>query len=242
MMKNSLFDKISGMFFVKKCVACREVMPYDSNEYLCNKCATKWKDEKSQICPRCLNSQTKCVCGFGRSSLDSVRHLATYSHADKNSVAKGIVFALKKSNDADVFKFVAKEITDNLIGKVNAENTMIVNVPRNPNTVSEIGYDHAKRLAQNIALILGVKYADVLGQRKNKKEQKNLNGMQRIENARKNFYYKSDIKENANGYDVILVDDIGTTGATLKVCAELLKNNGAKSVRAVLAAKNKYVK
>ena len=164
-----------------------------------------------------------------------------YSHADNNSVAKGLIFALKKSNDSDVFDFVAKEIAGNLIGNVNAENTIVINVPRNPNTVREVGYDHAKKLAERIALLLSVRYVDVLGQKKNKKEQKTLNSMQRMENARKNFYYKSDCQENINGYNVILVDDIGTTGATLKVCAELLKKNGAKSVRAVVAAKNKYI-
>ncbi len=241
MMKNSMFDKIIKLFFVKKCVACRDVMPYDSNEYLCDECASKWKKEKTEICPVCLKGQTKCVCGFGRSELDSVRHLAMYSHADNNSVAKGLVFALKKSNDSDVFDFVAKEIAGNLIGNVNAENTIVINVPRNPNTVREVGYDHAKKLAERIALLLSVRYVDVLGQKKNKKEQKTLNSMQRMENARKNFYYKSDCQENINGYNVILVDDIGTTGATLKVCAELLKKNGAKSVRAAVAAKNKYI-
>lgn len=242
MMKNNILNKLLDLFFVKKCVSCREAISYDSVEGLCEDCLPKWKKEKSEICPQCLKMQTKCTCGFGRSALDGVRHLATYSHDDENCVARGIVYALKNSNDSYVFEFVAKELSDNIIGKTALENTVIVNVPRNPRTVSEIGYDHAKRLAEKISLITGIRYADVLGQKKNKKAQKMLNSVQRTENAKKNFYYKSDTKENINGCNVILVDDIGTTGASLKVCAELLKNNGAKSVRGVLVAKNKYKK
>ena len=236
-----MFDKILKLFFVKRCVACRKLLQYDSEEYLCDECASKWKREKTELCPVCLKGQTKCTCGFGRSNIDSVRHLAMYSHSDKDSVAKKIVFALKKKNDSDVFEFVAREITSNLIGKVNAENTVVVNVPRNPNTVREIGYDHAEKMAERIAFLLGIRHINALGQRKNKKEQKKLNSTQRMENARKNFYYRSDRQGEIRGYNVILIDDIGTTGSTLKVCAELLKNNGAKSVRAFIAAKNKYI-
>ena len=239
---SNVFDRILKLFFVKKCVACREIISYDSKEYLCKECASKWEKEKTEICPVCLKGQTRCHCGFGRSQIDSVRHLAMYSNADNDSVAKKLVFALKKRNDSNVFDFVAREMADKLIGKVDPEKTVVVNVPRNPNTVKEIGYDHAKKLAERVAMLIGVKHVEVLGQRKNKKEQKTLNSSQRIDNARNNFYFKSDCQDKIRGHSVILVDDIGTTGATLKVCAELLKNNGAKSVTAVLTAKNKYNK
>lgn len=38
------------------------------------------------------------------------------------------------------------------------------------------------------------------------------------------------------GYEVILVDDIKTTGSTLTACTHLLKKAGARSVHAAVAA------
>ncbi len=236
-----MINHFLNMLFVKRCIACRTLMPYDSKDCLCDTCLPKWELEKSEVCSVCLKRQTRCSCGFGRSELDGVRHLAMYSNGDNESVAKRLVFALKKKKDSRAFDFLAKEIVDNLIDKNISSDTVVVNVPRNPNSINEIGYDHARVLAKKVAMLLDVKYADVLAQKRNKKEQKRLNSMQRMENARKNFYYETSGKIKIDGCNVVLVDDIGTTGATVKVCAELLKENGAKSVKAVLVAKNRFI-
>ena len=42
---------------------------------------------------------------------------------------------------------------------------------------------------------------------------------------------------NLNGSKVVLIDDVGTTGATLEACARMLKDAGAAEIHALTAAR-----
>jgi len=55
---------------------------------------------------------------------------------------------------------------------------------------------------------------------------KNLNGIFKIKN-----------KEKIIGRNVLLIDDVCTTGATLNECARVLKANGASKIMALVVAR-----
>lgn len=232
-------DSILSVIFVKKCIACRVLLEYDSDKKLCPDCEREWKESKAEICPDCYEEQIDCRCSFWRSNVDSVRHLALYSHDEIDSVTNRLVYALKKSNNDDVFDFVADEMVENLISRKNLYNTVCVSVPRNPKSIRKYGYDHAKKLAKRVADRLGVEYVDFLKHRGGKSEQKKLNYAQRIENAKNNCYVNESNIGKIKGKRVLLIDDIGTTGAMTGACTALLKQHGAYRVDCVLAAKNK---
>lgn len=235
-------DKILNIVFVKKCVACRKLLPYDYVGKLCSDCEEEWEESKDEICPNCYKQQIKCRCGFGKSDVDSVRHLALYDHNNFDSVTNRLIYALKKCNSSDVFDFIADQMIENIISKEHLDNTVCVNVPRNPRAVRRYGYDHAKVLAKLIAGKLNIEYVDALVHIGGKSEQKKLNHIQRYENAKKNCRIDPSCVEKIKGKRVLLVDDIGTTGAMSKVCSMLLKQNGAVRVDCVLAAKNEFNK
>ena len=232
-------EALSDLFFVKKCVACGELLEYDCGESLCSKCAADWDNAKRTVCPRCLQAESKCRCGFGSRYITSVRHLALYDHTDRELVINKLIYALKKSNNGEVFEFVAGEMAEILVNKKDLRNTVVTNVPRSPVSVRKYGYDHAEKLAVRIAERLGLEYVKALGHSGGKKEQKSLNMLQRQFNAKKNCFFREGNAEKIRGKTVLLVDDIGTTGAMTDACAALLKRNGAAEVHCILAAKNK---
>ena len=55
----------------------------------------------------------------------------------------------------------------------------------------------------------------------------------------KGVYRPTDLA-SINGKEILLVDDIATTGATLNECARVLKQAGAKEVNAVTVARSRY--
>ena len=231
-------NKILNIIFVKKCIACKNLLDYDFEKSLCKECSDEWENAKTDICADCLQEQIKCRCKFINSQTDSVRHLAMYSPYDNECVTNKIIYALKRSNSDDVFEFIANEMVENLISKKNLYNTVCASVPRSPNAIRRYGYDHAKLLAKRVAQKLGIEYVDVLAHKGGKVEQKKLNYVQRIDNAKKNCYIKPKYISKIKGKRVLLIDDIGTTGAMTNACTLLLKENGAFRVECILAAKN----
>ena len=234
----NIWNRITSIIFVKKCVSCKELLPYDYKGYLCLKCLGEWELQKMEICPTCHKEQTECRCAFGKEGVDSLRHLVLYQHDDKEKVSNRIVYSLKKSNEKNVFEFVAKEMVENIINTKRLDNTVVIGVPRNPNSIKEYGYDHAKKLAKNVAEILNLEYVDILYHSGGLREQKSLNKQQRELNAKRKCYIDPKRSELIRGKRILLVDDMATTGAMTGACAQLLKENGAIEVNCILAAKN----
>jgi len=246
-MTDNYLNKLLRIFYVRKCVSCGELLPFttlDNTQMLCAKCEEEWIEEKTEICNFCKKNQFNCTCGFSKSSVDSVRHLAIYSSDDRDSVCFKVIHSLKKNNNKILFDFATDEMIKHLIPKFDTAKTVIVSVPRNPQTISEIGHDHALLLARSISHKTGIKYIPALKQAKGAKVQKNLNKSEREQNARRFIHFKEKIKNDIAGKTVFLIDDVGTTGATTGVCAELLKLHGAVKVHCILFAKSskKYVK
>jgi ComF family protein len=88
--------------------------------------------------------------------------------------------------------------------------------------------------AVSITLYLGKN--NPLERIKDTKSQTTLNGMQRIENVKKSFCVKN--ADSVKNKRILLIDDIITTGATLKEAANTLSNAGADAVWGCVLAKD----
>ena len=71
---------------------------------------------------------------------------------------------------------------------------------------------------------------------KENKSQTNLNKEERVENVKDIFIYNKKI-EKREIKKVILIDDVWTSGATMKECCKILKENGVKEVWGFTIAK-----
>lgn len=105
-----------------------------------------------------------------------------------------------------------------------------VPIPLHKSKVRSRGYNHAKILAEGLSKKLGLKTFDLLKRDRETKSQFGLNLKQRKENLSKAFSISSNNKSLSNQLtryaNVLLVDDILTTGTTLLEAARVLKRNG----------------
>jgi competence protein ComFC len=136
---------------------------------------------------------------------------------------------MKQDNRKDVIDFLADEMSDAIASCINADLStyVITNVPRRKGAIVEFGYDHAERLAKVVSHKMNIEYVELL-KSKSKKPQKSVYGHERIENAK--FEYKCKKDYTLKGKNVILVDDIVTTGASMTNCATLIRGLKPKRI------------
>jgi competence protein ComFC len=97
----------------------------------------------------------------------------------------------------------------------------------------ERGYNQSEILAQGIARALNAPVLEALGRTRSTKRQARLEKTDRIDNIRDAFSVRKDV----TGLELILVDDVHTTGSTLNEASLELIRAGAKRVRIAVIAR-----
>lgn len=91
------------------------------------------------------------------------------------------------------------------------------------------GYDQAQLLAQEAAALYGTQPVRLLDKVRHTRPQSSLPSSARKENAR-GAYHLSPKAPSVLGLEILLVDDVITTGSTLSACAGVLLAAGARDV------------
>jgi ComF family protein len=112
----------------------------------------------------------------------------------------------------------------------------IVAVPLHKKRLRARGFNQAEKIAQGVALALGAPLVDDMIIRPGAtREQSSLPLAQRQANVR-NAFEPGFHHDCLMGRNVLLVDDVVTTGATIAGCARVLRQCGVRSVRAAALA------
>ena len=96
-------------------------------------------------------------------------------------------------------------------------------------------YNQAELLAMEISKHAKILYQpELLYKSKNTSPQESLTKKQREKNLKNVFSIKEEYA--VQGKNIVLIDDVMTTGSTLNECAKILKIHGAKTVCAITIA------
>lgn len=112
---------------------------------------------------------------------------------------------------------------------------LIVPVPAG---TPERGFNQAALLAKHISDRVGLVFKDILLNKGTKTPQH----MTPYQEKEGNVKGTIECSENVGGRSVLLIDDVCTTGFTLKECASVLKENGAAEIREYVFAKEASIK
>ena len=113
-------------------------------------------------------------------------------------------------------------------------NPLLVPIPLHKKRLNWRGFNQSEILAEKISGFYGLEVRNVLIRNKNIKPQADIEDR---ENRMNNIKDSFECSTNLNGRNVILVDDICTTGATLNECAKVLAANGAGKISALVIAR-----
>lgn len=230
----TLKDKILEMIFPSKikCILCGKDIP-DFTKFFCDSCL---EDDIFNNGNRCQKCDTKIKegniicdhCKEHKRHFDSCHCPLNYKNMVRQALLK-----FKSDNARYLAEPFAKLIHQRLI-EDNVDYDIIVPVPSHEKTIKKRGYNPAKLLADELGKISSKPVADILCKNVITKNQKILNYQERQENLQNSIILTD--KKQIKNKNVLIVDDIITTSATIEVCASLFV--GARNVYACAVARN----
>jgi len=215
-MVDKLLDIILGP---KLCPLC-ETTKIGQNDYFCHVCAKKVKKPEG-------------ILEIHTPPLDFSFYLFDY----EGFVAK-CIRSFKFKGEVSLWGFFNKCITEHTetLKRTFSGYDIIIPVPGKKKDNDTRGYDHVFLIASYLSKILNINIAgDILKRTPSGKHQKFLNSKQRSYNASKNYTINSG--KNFKKRKILIVDDVRTTGTTLKHISKGLVHNGAANVAAFTLAR-----
>lgn len=206
-----VLNAILKIIFPTKCISCKK-----QGEYLCEECLNK-----CQICQK--------------ENLDWV--FSVYDYKDSN--IKKIVKLLKYKNKKDLSKIIGNSIYNVMLEELselnlleNFTNPILIPIPLSKKRLRERGFNQAELIAKEIQKNNPSYFelkTKILIKNKDTKHQADIKDKkERLKNLIDSFDIKN--KEEISKRNIILIDDVTTTGATLNEAKKILKRNGAKKI------------
>lgn len=150
-----------------------------------------------------------------------------YSIAEHTLIMRDIVMKLKYESNFTCGEILANYMKRLIIEK-NIEIDVITFVPISRKTYNKRGYNQAKVIAKKLSEKLDIPCKQMIKKVKETKDQIGLTSWERWRNVKGCFKFVK--SSNSNFENVLLIDDVVTTGATLINCSKTLKENGIKKV------------
>lgn len=225
----NLVDFIANILFPKRCVFCDSVVSRD--EDICGKCDAYKCVIGKDICYQCARDKEQCMCGDRKLYFDSC--IAPFYFTD---VVRNSIHTFKFRGRPDKSKGFSSLMCQCIQDKyAHLSYDCVLSVPMYYKKQIVRGYNQSELLAKNIAVVLAKPcYTDILCKVKDMTPQHELKDINRFENIADTFSISN--KSLINGKNIILVDDVFTTGSTLNECAKVLKLFGAQHVYGVVIA------
>jgi len=226
---NKIKDFLLNLIFPKECVICG----YEDT-WLCPDCYQKIILVKSPTCPFCKRLTSKgefCPTCRRKATLTGIMIAAYYE-----TPLKEIIHNYKYKMVKDLSEPLADLLINHLQKFALPSNPLILPVPLHQKRLKEREFNQAALLGKKIADIFGLDFDDELMIRKiNTKPQINLSGLERKENVKNAFLCINPQKVYKR--NIILVDDVCTTGATLEACGVELRKYNARQIWGLVLAR-----
>lgn len=209
------------------CFNCDAELVKPNKYHLCNSCLDKINIIKN-CCKKCseeLNDFTEfCLnCKDAKRNFDRVYSVATF-----DKVAKDIVYKFKYGKNVYMSDCIIPFLLDK-VSEINLkEIDLITSIPLSQERLKERGFNQAKILSDKLSKELNIESCDVLKRIKNTPTQTSLTKLERKQNLVNAFIVED--KQKIKDKNILVIDDIITTGATFDEVAKLLKSKGANKV------------
>ncbi len=238
-MLKSIWTGIIDIIFPRNCILCRAYHPATSRDPLCPDCREKLPWNTPPFCVRCsrhlsgVASEELCPsCRAHPPHFDEGWAMLRYEGHGRE-----ILHRFKFHNKTSLCRTCAVLFSEfsARFSLTFPDTAIVIPVPLHPARLRERGYNQSGLFAASIARKLGLPlYENILQRQRHTDRQSKLEAKDRWTNILGAFKMKN--LTDIVGREIILVDDILTTGATASEAAKTLKDAGASRVTVITLA------
>ena len=214
---------ILDLLFPNKCMMC-DVKINNTNKFysLCDKCIEKiniYRIKYEEKVPEFLKNINEFYCLF--EYRDEIRDIIL-NYKFNGEIWRGKYFARL------LYDYMERHSAFDYID-------MITYVPVNDKSMARRGYDQVYEISAEISKISKILLVDCF--KKNDKIKDNAaENKSRIDRLNEKKYTLLNNIDTIKGKNILLIDDVLTTGATINECVKLLNENGAKNIYVAILA------
>jgi competence protein ComFC len=220
-------DACLDLFFPPYCVGCNL-----EGVIWCRNCIQEIDPISGDLCPSCglpLLSAAQCSACRSKELPFQARSYAWY----RGPLCRALV-QLKYRPDRRLSDWLAIRLVE-IVSSEAWPSLTVIPVPLSQKKFNRRGYNQVDLIASAVARKLGRPYrASALRRTRDTRSQVGLSPAARKRNVQGAF--KADSRK-VNGKNILIIDDLYTTGATLLACTQALKDAGAGQVFALTAAR-----
>ncbi len=203
------------------CVACStsEIVPYGQQCWLCNRVSAG-----GRTCPKCRAGGSPRFVWITTNYAGAARDLIKiYKFGHQRAAARSLS------------QLMVETLHDfNSPAELTKLNYLMVPIPTATSRIRQRGFDHSVLLAKTVGRQLGVECANSLG-RLGQSRQLGAKKSERLFQTKDSYFVR--LPRITKSRNILLIDDVITTGATLKAVTKVLRAAGAKRVDALVFAK-----
>ena len=219
-----IFYKVEDLLYENhSCIGCGIEIPDGTKYSLCKDCSFEIKVIEENV-------ENKKTNYFIKNS--------SYCYYDK--LASTIIKNFKYFNKKYYAKYIAEMMTEKL--EIFKNIDYITFVPASLSSDKKRGFNQSKELANEISKIINIPVVEILGKKDGFKNQASLTQKLRLSNLKGAFFVKIENKDFLKSKNILIVDDVLTTGTTLKRCREEIKTLQPKNIYSLTFAKTRFQK
>jgi len=216
-------------FFPRWCVGCGK-----EGNFLCHSCRQQLPRIMPSLCPMCGRPQSTGIlcpnCVAWQAKIDGIRSPFRF-----DGLIREAIHQLKYRNLRALAVTLAQLFQDYLAANP-VPGEVLVPVPLHHKRLRERGYNQSSLLARELGKLINLPVVDdcLTRQKHAPPQARTSNASERLSNVADAFTCHD---RRLQDKQILLIDDVSTSGATLDACAGALKAAGAASVWGLVLAR-----
>jgi ComF family protein len=225
-MTHSVFAEVLrdfvSLLYPNYCAACEGPL-VKGEKLICTRCMVQMPQTNYHLDPsNPLKNRLACRI--------NIRYAMALFKFSKSGRVQSLLHGLKYKNQPELGIMLGNIYGDRMAcAKLGEAFEIIIPVALHPSRKRKRGYNQSAKFAEGLSEVLGIPFSDEIIERTVKTEtQTRKTKLNRWQNVTEVFQVKDlDLVQNKN---VLLVDDVVTTGATLEACGNCLLNAGCSTL------------